>query len=117
VYVVSSSNNTTQVQNFTIEWLNFDIFECATPATVDVSIFSCVAPDYTQVEDISCLQVTTIDLQEITCQSNATTTTVNIISFKKIIMLLETNALWDGGILNSKKKKFSYLDYIEEKLL
>ncbi len=106
VNIVSSSNNITQFDNYTIEWLNFSLFTCAVPAEINVSLFNCISPNYTQVDDISCLQETNVVFQETTCQSTATTTTVNIISSKNVIILLETNALLEGSISNSQKKIF-----------
>ncbi len=83
--IVSSANNTTQFDNFTIEWQNFNIFSCAVPITISVSLFSCISPNYTQVEDISCLQETDIDFPDSICQPTTTTTAVDIISFNNII--------------------------------
>jgi len=100
VNIVSSASGTiqpttqptTQSDNFTIQWLNFSIFTCAVPLTINVSLFSCVPPMYTELDYISCVQVNTTDFQETLC-NNPTTTTVNIITSKKIIVFRKISFL------------------------
>ena len=68
-----NANNITQFGNFSVEWIEFNLFTCGSPATIDVSLFSCVTPSYTLVEDVSCLTQIWTDFQSNTCQSFATT--------------------------------------------
>ncbi|CAF4794037.1 unnamed protein product [Rotaria sp. Silwood1] len=74
VNIVSNLNDTTQLENFTIEWQNFDLLKCAVPTTINVSLFNCLpSPNYTQVDDISCLEESIMNFQESMCQSTSTT--------------------------------------------
>lgn len=68
-----SSNNITQFNNFSIEWIDFNLFTCFSPEVINVSVFNCVSPNYRRVDDISCLEQTSIDFPPSTCQTLATT--------------------------------------------
>ncbi len=69
----SATNNTTQFDNYTIVWEDFNLLTCAVPLTVNISLFTCLPPaGYTQVNDIDCLQQTTTDFDESVCQSTST---------------------------------------------
>ena len=68
-----ATNNTTQFDNFTIEWEDFNILTCAVPMTVNVSSFSCSSRiGSIHVTDISCLEEVTIEFDQSTCQSSTT---------------------------------------------
>ena len=69
----NAANNTTQFENFTIEWEDFSILTCAVPTTYRVSLLSCPLRNGSiQVQDISCLQQVTIDFDQSTCQASMT---------------------------------------------
>ncbi|CAF4289609.1 unnamed protein product [Rotaria sp. Silwood2] len=77
--VSCTSNNTTQFDNFTIEWQDFNLFSCVVPATINVSLFTCLpSASYTQVDDITCLNVTLIDYDQNICQVTTDTTVYTI---------------------------------------
>ncbi len=90
VDIVLTANNTTQFGNFAVMWLNFDIFKCAVPKTINISLVSCISPNYTQVDDISCLEETIFEFQESTCQTTSMTMVDIIILTRRIIVLKTT---------------------------
>ncbi|CAF0966026.1 unnamed protein product [Adineta steineri] len=69
----NAANNTTQFDNFTIEWDDFSLFTCALPSTLQTSIFTCGAgaQNYS-MNDIDCLQQTTVDFDQGQCQITTT---------------------------------------------
>lgn len=80
--------NTTQFDNFTVEWEDFSLFSCSVPTLINVSIFTCASSiGYKQVDDIDCLESTTIDFNQSTCAGSNTTTvypTTNMVTTKPI---------------------------------
>jgi hypothetical protein len=69
----SATNNTTQFDNYTILWEDFNLLTCAVPLTINISLFTCLPPaGYTQINDIDCLQQITTDFDESICQSTST---------------------------------------------
>jgi len=105
----SSSNSTTQFNNFTIEWTNFSIFTCAVPRTIDLSLFNCIAPKYMQVDDLSCLVETTIDFQLNTCQSTSTSAMVNILNLKMTRILSNSRFVLREKYFKIQRKIFQLL--------
>ncbi|CAF0946542.1 unnamed protein product [Rotaria sordida] len=89
--VLCTSNNTTQFDNFTIEWQDFNLFNCAVPTIMNLSLFTCLPPaGYTQVDDINCLNMTSVDFDQNMCQ--ITTDTV-IYTTSTLIVTQETTTL------------------------
>ena len=84
-----SSNNVTQFNNFSVEWINFNLFTCSSPEVINASVFNCVSRNYHRVDDISCLEQTSIDFQLSTCQTFVTTQVGRI------------NLEWIGLLLNN----------------
>ncbi|CAF1227208.1 unnamed protein product [Adineta steineri] len=69
----NAANNTTQFDNFTIEWDDFSLFTCALPSTLKTSIFTCGAGSQNySMNDIDCLQQTTVDFDQGQCQITTT---------------------------------------------
>lgn len=72
----NAANNTTQFDNFTIEWEDFSILTCAIPTSFNLSLFTCPMRNGSiQVQDISCLNEVTIDFDENICQPTTTVAT------------------------------------------
>ncbi len=71
--VSSQIVNTTQYNNFTIEWEDFNILICAVPTSVNISLFTCLpSAGYTQVQDMDCLQETTVNFDQDVCEISTT---------------------------------------------
>ncbi len=70
---LTTSLNTTQFDNFTIEWEDFSLFTCSVPIAIDVSLFACFPPTtYGYIDDITCLDETIFDFDQSTCQISTT---------------------------------------------
>ena len=76
--VTSSVVNTTQFENFTVEWEDFNLFTCGVPTVINISLFTCASSiGYKQIDDIECLESTTINFNESVCPVALTATTAS----------------------------------------
>ncbi|CAF2035575.1 unnamed protein product [Rotaria magnacalcarata] len=68
--VSSVSKNTTLFDNFTVEWVNFNLLTCALPNTVNISLMACLPSVlYKEMNDVDCLTTTAVNVDQTTCQS------------------------------------------------
>ena len=105
VNTLSNVTNTTQFDNFTIEWENFNLFNCAVPTSVNISLFTCIPAAYTQVNDTDCLVETSTTFDENTCPSYVTTA-VYATSTQQTTGSITTMVTTTGGVQVNKDMRF-----------
>jgi hypothetical protein len=106
--VSSTGNNTTQFDNFTVEWEDFNLLTCAIPTSINISLFTCLpSAEYTEVDDPTCLQEITMNFDSDGVCSSSTTAAMYTSSIAITTQQITTGSINTTQIQVNKDRKFS----------
>lgn len=75
---VFCANNTTSFGNYTIEYIDFNIFTCTVPKKLNVSLFTCKPANVQQLEETTCMTAAYVDYSDTLCTTSALVNMINI---------------------------------------